>query len=250
MKNLKELYLKMTRLPESGEYKNVAPVKIFDLVTRCAAVRAKSAAALNRAEKEAFITKETLMSDLRECLDTGKAPEAREPYDPMQVHKVAALLLNSKAAGYEARIKPKFTFREGFHTWLVGSMDLILRENDLLTLVRLSQAAHETDADETAVLMYMLLAMLEYEDEESVVFKRIPVVKGDGKELAYRLDGKDLTEDIEVTLKKIIDSLVETQRDKGSNCAECIHAPYCPVLKQTLEQEALNAAVRDQTERD
>lgn len=241
MKSLKTLYLQATRLPESEEYKKIAPVKVFDLVTGCSAVRAQSAALLNRAEKEAFADRENLICGLRDCLDTGEIPEAGEKYDSAQVHKVAALLLNSKAAGHETRIKPKLVLRQGFFTYLTGMMDLILRENDKLTLVRISQAK-SAKTDETSVLLYILLALTAYPEEDTVIVKKISVVPGGAADEVYVLDREDLTEDPELTLKKLISSLAEEKRTRGQDCAECVHAPYCTVLKQEVEREALNAA--------
>ena len=241
MNNLKAVYLQATQLPESDEYKNIAPIKVFDLVTGCSAVRAQSAAMLNRAEKEVFAARENLICSLRECLDTGEAPEAGEQYDAARIHKVAALLINSKSAGYETRIKPKLVFRQGFFTYLTGMMDLIVRENGKLTLIRISQAK-EAKTDETSVLLYILLAMMAYPDEKEIIVKKISVVPGGAADEAYRLGKADLVENPEQTLKKLISSLVEEKRTKGRYCAECVHASYCQILKQEVEKEALNAA--------
>lgn len=244
MKNLKKLYLQQVKLPESDTFKDIIPTSVFSATTRCTAVRSAAAAAFNKAVRETFAEKATLVGAFRECLDTGMMPEVSDEYDPAKIKKAADLLLNSKAAGGETRIKPKFVLSEGFFQILTGSVDFVVRENGDLTLVKLSKAKTAA-ADELSVLIYVLLAFCSMYNETAVVFKKLPIVRDGGKEEIFRLEKSDLTELPEVTLKKILSSLVETKRDKGPDCATCIHAPYCTVLAKQLEQEAIDAADRD-----
>ena len=123
---------------------------------------------------------------------------------------------------------------------MTGSGDVLFKEGNSVVFIKLSKAKKE-DTDELGVLLYVLLAFNEYPHSDRVIYQRVPVVDG-GTELEYVLEKKDLIEPVKTTINKILTSIKTDIRDKGPNCAQCIHASYCPVLKEELK-EAVEEAV-------
>lgn len=242
MPKMTESYKAAVALPLTDDYKEVIPTKVFEICTRCAAVRDYSRAAFSKAVREALSERSSLVSLIRSGFDAGQIPGAPDGsgVDDSKLHKLMTLLLNAKLLGGLVRINPKFIAREGFFQLLTGSVDAVVKENDNLILIRLSRAK-KAATDETGVLMYLLLGYMNYPTENSITYRKIHILQGGGREENFVLDKSVLTEDPLVTIKKLLSSMVQTQRDKGENCADCIHVSYCTVLKHQLEEEVNNA---------
>lgn len=242
MKSLTKLYKECAQLPLTDDWKELIPTSVFVALTKCAAVRKNEIAAMSKAFRESFAKKDELMAALREVFESGGTSiDLGEEYDLEKIKKLCVVLNNNKLIGLLARFNPRLSFHEGFFSILTGTVDVITRDNDVINLWRLSRAKSQTETDELSVLVYILLAYIAYPDEWDLIFKKIPVMVNSGKEESWHLERKELTEDPRVTLKKILGSLLKTQRDKGKDCACCIHAPYCKVLTEDVQREAEEA---------
>lgn len=237
MGRMNEKYKEALALPVGPEYMDVAPINVFDLCTQCSAVREHARASLSRAVRESFAARNSLTAEIRRGFDAGQVPVPEDKeVDGTKLHKLMTLLLNAKLRMGLVRLNPKFIAREGFHQLLTGSVDALVRDNDELVLVRLSRAKKDT-TDENSVLLYLLLAYMVYPEESKITYRKIHILKSGGREENYTLEKSVLEEDPLETIKRIMTDLAYAQLDRGDNCAECIHASYCSVLRQQLEQE-------------
>lgn len=244
MKNLKDKYLGVVKLADTESYLELVPTSVFNATTRCTAVRASAAAAMNKAERQLFLEKNALVVAIREAYESHKnTPEGLPDgeYDTRKLRKICTLLSNAGLAGTLARINPKFIFKEGYFQILTGAMDIVMRNDEgTLELIRLSKAK-TADTDEDTVLFYILLAYLNYPSERNIIYRKVYIAKDGPKDETWNLERKDLTEAPGLTIKKLLSSLVQAQRDKGPDCAQCMHAPYCTVLAAEMKKEAENA---------
>ena len=242
--SLKSLYVQQTHLPDayfSGD--DIVPTTVFNALTRCNAVKAAALQALSNAVRENYAEKNELMVMMRQTVASSLESEqltCPDGYDKKMVAQLLLKLLEVKRESPVLRIGPRLCYRKGFRQVLTGSGDVLFKEGNTIVFIKLSKAKKD-DIDELGVLLYVLLVFNEYPHSEQVIYRRVPVVEG-GAEVEYTLEKKDLVEPVKTTINKILTSIKTDIRDKGPNCAQCIHASYCPVLKEELK-EAVEEAV-------
>ena len=230
--------------------KKSIPTTVFVLTTKCSAVHAQYTGRFRLETRKAMEVKDRLMGYLRLIFDNLRHEEP-DPFmeeellekipETYQRSRIKSLIseVNSKVEeGAALHIGARASLRHKFRDYISAAYDLLLIKDRDAILYRLSRS-REANPDLFGVLMYCLL-ILHSRDVDAVAYVSYSV-SNKGRKKVFSLSKSDLKEPPSESILRLMTLMSLNKINKGKACETCIHARYCPVLKEIVNKEVDNA---------
>lgn len=263
MTSLKKLYDTVVKDFEvdMALVEETSPINVYILTTACESVTRYYMDKLSESVRSKFVEKMSLSGLLRQLVHNMESGETKASADEAlyaeyrsfpdnnvkvipKVKKLVSELKRAVRDGKEVRVGPRFEFNKNpYYRYITAGTDLAVVHKHKMFMVQVSTAKEYSEytspaSSETALLLKILLGFITYPEITDIQYRVALTGSVSAKDVCFELAARDLTEDPETTVLRLITFYSKERKVKGNECILCPHRNYCPLLEDALEEYA------------